>query len=189
MEYYIIYLNNAQTIENEQDSLIKKCHAFKNIDYEVFSSYKFISGTGYMQTVGDEIEFVLQGYERLNILKYSLKDFIKTWQLNDVIDYDLNHLSDGWKKYLSLALFSNQRSAGKIYFDATRHLSDNLLDNLIENIEKSTKNSIFFFEYDVNMLGKYGFKILYNNKNELSTTQLNSLNFTTESNYELTQNK
>ena len=173
MEMYIVLLNDANKIHSNQDELVKKCQIFSSTEYAVYHSYNFVEGTGFMKTVGEEIELVLQCYDAENKCFLSFDDFVRYWKLEKYLNYSIGDLSGGWKKFLGLALFTNQISNGKIYFDAARHLSDRLIGLFISNLEKTKTNNVFLFEYDSNLMIKYGFKLLLDSENGfINTTNL-----------------
>lgn len=182
MDKYVIYLNNAGRIKHNQNELIAKVMPIAGSDVSIYESYTFIDGTGYTKTVQDEIDFVFAGHEakRLNI--FTKKEFIKTWGFEYYLDFDINHLSGGWKKYLGIALFSNIIADTKIYFDSTRQLSDKLIQRFIHNLELTDINKVFFFEWDAMLLSDLNMKVLYESQEGFTTIQENKNSLNT--NYE-----
>ena len=148
---YLVHINNADWINTESDVLAEKCRAWApGHSYVEFHSFQFIDGTGYTETVYDEVDFILQS-NRDDCYISDPDEFIYHWQITEYAGYKLAELSGGWKKYLSLALFTNLKSGGKIYFDTFRQLSDRLIELLLTNLLRAGVSSVFLFDYDVSL--------------------------------------
>lgn len=149
---YNVLLSNSKNIEENRNDIISMCEIKSGKELSAYFNYSFSFSTGYMNTVRDEIYFVLQSQQQKN---YAIIDdvlfFAKKWGLDFFLDYKISELSGGWRKFLGIALFSNIRSEGRIYFDCVRQLSDRLIGILIDNL--SEENKIFFFvEYDSELI-------------------------------------
>jgi len=147
---YLPHINDADWINKESDILIQKCENIEPLMYTVYHSFSFIDGTGYVEKVLEEIELVLQS-NKGNCYINDPDEFIRRWQINKYLGHNLSQLSGGWKKYLSLALFTNLKSEGKIYFDAFRQLSDRLIDSFLKSVIDTKISAAFLFEYDVSL--------------------------------------
>jgi hypothetical protein len=148
---YLAHINDADWINTESDNLVEKCKKLAPYSsYCEYQSFSFIDGTGYVETVYDEIELILQSNKDHCYIQ-DVDEFIRQWEINKYSDYKLSELSGGWKKYLSLALFTNLKSEGKIYFDSFRQLSDRLINLLLKNMLTTGVSAVFLFEYDVSL--------------------------------------
>ncbi len=148
---YLPKINDADWINNESDVLIEKCKVVEPVNcYRVYNSFSFIDGTGYVEKAFEEIDLVLQS-NKTNCYINETNEFISQWQLGRYSEYNLSELSGGWKKYLSLALFTNLKSDGKIYFDAFRQLSDRLINSFLKCLIDTNVPIVFLFEYDVSL--------------------------------------
>ena len=164
MALYLVDIDNVDLIDVESDNIITACNNRSGVRSEVFFSSNFIKGTGYMKKVRDEIDFVLKSHEVDSIGSNSFEEFVRLWNFEQYLDYDLDHLSGGWNKFLGLALFLNIKSECKIMFDGCRQLSDVLISRLIDNLESNSNEDYFLVEYDQNLLKKYSLKgIRYEN--------------------------
>jgi hypothetical protein len=144
------YIDNADWISEETDKLISICCAYRPDIYRSYQSCSFVEGTGYMEQVFQEIDFVLSS-NRGNCFIENLDEFIRVWELEYYEGHKISELSGGWKKFLGLALFTNINCPGKIYFDAFRQLSDHLIALLLKNLGQTATNHAWFFEYDVTL--------------------------------------
>lgn len=181
---YLIYLNDSKKIHSAKEELRQKCIAFLESKSSLitYESFAFIDGTGFTKKVRDEIDFVLDSQVKHDCNVLCKKDFINIWGFSEYLDYDVQHLSGGWKKYLGLALFSNIRSDGKIYFDACRQLSDRLIEQFISNVRKSKPGAVFYFELDAMLLSSFPFTVLYDTPDGFA--QQNHIGKIIETNYE-----
>lgn len=144
------YLTDVDWISLQQDKLTSLCNLYNQADYHFYQSSSFIDGTGYMERVYQEIDFVIHS----NLDRCHINDvdvFMRTWGFEDYAQYKLSELSGGWKKFLGLALFTNIQYPGKIYFDAFRQLSDRLIGLLLMNMKDTPTKYAYFFEYDTNL--------------------------------------
>jgi hypothetical protein len=144
------YIDNADWITEQTGQLISVCTAYRPGTYHQYQSFSFVDGTGYVEQVFQEIDFVLSS-NRDNCFIGSVDEFMRVWELEDYACYKLSELSGGWRKFLGLALFTNVNCSGKIYFDAFRQLSDRLIALLLKNLMQSPTNQAYFFEYDVTL--------------------------------------
>lgn len=168
MDRYIVMLNDVNSIDRKKDSLISKCKTWANLDFEVYKSFSFVGGTGFTQYVFDEIDLVIQSQASKHKNYLSFKDFVDKWKFEEYLGHKVEELSGGWKKFLSLALFTNLRSQAKVYFDASRQLSDRLVKLFVGNLDSFDHKVAFFFEYDVSILSQYGCTLLYDQLDRLS---------------------
>jgi hypothetical protein len=162
MNFNVVLLDDVSIIQKSHQSLVNNLSI--NLDLPgnlTYNSSNFVFSTGFMQLVKDEIDFVIQCHEKQNISTWNKTDFVNLWQFEKYLDYEIIQLSGGWQKMLGLALFTNQISRTKVYFDSVRHLSDNMINLLINNIKETCVENVFFFEYDTNLLKNYNFKSLY----------------------------
>ncbi len=189
MNKYLVLLDNSNLIVSEKERLINACSYFlleKNSSNQtnVYRSFVFAEGTGYMRKVYEEIEFILQCNGKNTIIT-AVEEFAKIWEITPYLNYDISNLSGGWRKYLGLALFTNIISKNKVYFDVCRHLADNLISLFKTNLNKTNTENVFFFEYDVNVLRDASMFYLYYNNNRLQKNMVNNLQQRfTDSNYE-----
>src|SRR5690606_38134111 len=147
---YLVHVEHADWLTSHNEELAKACSDLSPGAYKVYNSTSFVDGTGYMQNVFQEIDFVLQS----NAGNCTIKDtefFLNAWGLEKYVSYNIADLSGGWKKFLGLALFTNIQSEAKIYIDSFRQLSDRLIAMLIAGIKNTGVKKVFFFEYDVSL--------------------------------------
>lgn len=191
MKSYVVLLEDSNLIVSRKENLIETCMRFIQIDdtfsessISIYQSFVFAECTGYVQKVSDEIDFILQCNE--NTFYSSVEEFAKNWGLTDYLDYDVINLSGGWRKYLGLALFTNNLSHNKIFFDVCRHLADDLILLFKQNLKNTSVSNVFFLEYDVNLIrDPYMIYVLY--KEGMLYKDFTSLikgNTITDSNYE-----
>ena len=167
MKNYILLLNNSEQI-NENENLISKCSSWAMIDLLIYKSFSFANCSCYMQTVHEEIEFVIKSQKSCgeNVLDQS--EFIKSWNLHRYLNTKVTDLSGGWRKYLGLALFTNRNSQGKLYLDSLRHLSDNLIDVFFSNLKRGNNETVIFAEYETKLLCNRNLTPLYDLGDRLS---------------------
>ena len=146
-------LENINIIGREIDTIKSWCKNQYPAMYHSYECLPFVDGTGYVERVYQEIDFVLSSNFGNTFIK-NADHFIEYWKLEKYRDYKLSELSGGWKKYLGLALFTNIIFEGKIYFDAFRQLSDRLILILINNLKETPTEYSYFIEYDVNLFPK-----------------------------------
>ncbi len=182
MDKYVIYLNDAGRIKRNQNDLIAKITPLAGDDVSIYESYTFIDGTGYTKKVQDEIDFVFAGHEAKGLNILPKEEFIKAWGFEYYLEFDINHLSGGWKKYLGIALFSNIKAETKIYFDSTRQLSDKLIGRFVKNLEQTQIKQVFFFEWDAMLLTNLDVKVLYESEHEF--TEISDSIISLNTNYE-----
>jgi hypothetical protein len=147
---FIPSLDEANLISEAPEELIRLYAPEEIQDIVFYQSYSFVEGTGYVEKVYQEIDFVLKS----NQGKCTIEDvdlFIDKWGFADYQFYKISELSGGWKKFLGLALYTNIKQDHKIYFDAFRQLSDRLIHMLISNLEKTETKTAYFFEYDMHL--------------------------------------
>jgi hypothetical protein len=184
-----ILLDNSNLIVSDKENLIEACKLYiSNQDtvdeLNVFRSFVFTEGTGYMRKVFEEIDFILQ-CNCNNTTFSSVQDFAANWKFTEYLNYDISSLSGGWRKFLGLALFTNITSKNKIYFDVCRHLADDLIILFKTNLDKTFTDNVFFFEYDTNIIRDASMFNLYYNNNKLQNDRINLLQGVfTDSNYE-----
>jgi len=187
MEKYVAILNNATQIDSAaaKGELERKARSWFNKEFLVYTSHSFAACTGYAKTVHEEIELVLTGHKGRNISIWEIDNFVEIWELKDYLDYEIWKLSGGWRKYLGIALFTNQRSFGKIYFDAIRHLSSNRLRTFMSNLDQSGGECTVFFEYDVSKLLDLKLTPLYDHSDRFSLEEFTNsvLELNGETNY------
>lgn len=168
MKKYVVLLNNVNLIYRNEQDLVNKCRAFSNIDFLIYKSFTFAGGTGRTKTVKEEIDFVIQSQQKQNINFMNKEEFINAWDLKNFLNRDVVHLSGGWRKFLGIALYTNQISIGKIYFDVSRHLSKRLFDIFLINLKLTTEKVAFFFEYDISIFAQEKIEFLYDHMDRLS---------------------
>lgn len=161
MKKYIVKLSNTSVLQQDLEHIVKSSENYCGHNLAFYQTFNFIDGTGYMKTVREEIEFVLGSYRDTRIHKNEIIAFAEKWGLEKYLNFDLSSLSEGWKKFLGLALFTNNEDEGKIYFDSCRQLSNKLISTLEKNINQSNCKTIFFFEYDSNLLLQKDYSIIY----------------------------
>jgi hypothetical protein len=189
MKKFLVLLDNSNLIVSDKENLIEACKLYiSNQDtvdeLNVFRSFVFTEGTGYMRKVFEEIDFILQ-CNCNNTTFSSVQDFAANWKFTEYLNYDISSLSGGWRKFLGLALFTNITSKNKIYFDVCRHLADDLIILFKTNLDKTFTDNVFFFEYDTNIIRDASMFNLYYNNNKLQNDRINLLQGVfTDSNYE-----
>jgi hypothetical protein len=164
---YILFLNDSAQIHNST-GLVAKCSSWAMIDLLVYKTFSFAYSTCYMRTVREEIEFVIQcqKYREENVL--DMPDFVYAWQFTSYLNSDVTSLSAGWRKYLGLALFTNRKSQGKLYFDGLRHLSDTLISVFFQNLARCNDDLVILAEYETGLLASQHLVPLYDHGDRLS---------------------
>jgi|GEM_PF-5420352 len=186
MKAYILLLDDVTVIQHGREMLIAAVKAFSGADPLIYRSPYFVEGTGYARTVFDEIELVTSSQSKLGLAQASPTQLLDAWQLEKYRDYELSALSGGWRKYLGLALFSNQKSRCKIFFDSFRQLSDRLIGDLVNNLKKTGTEYVFFVEFDAEYMKGCEFQRILFTGERLEPENLSKLPvqaITTESNY------
>lgn len=185
MRAFLILLDDVTVIQHDRGQLIDAIKTFSGTDPLIYRSPYFVEGTGYARTVYDEVEFVTSSQTKLGLAQTETRQLLDRWQLEKYRDYELSQLSGGWRKFLGLALFSNQKSACKIFFDSFRQLSDRLIENLIHNLDGSGTDYVFFVEFDAEYMKGQGMERLLFTEGRLepeSQSKPDKIN-ATESNY------
>lgn len=169
MDKYVVLTNDVTRIDiNSYGDLVQACQLWSRTNPSIYRNYPFTESTGYVKTVYEEIEFVIECQEKGGGSVWNVNQFISLWGFQEYLDYDILDLSGGWRKYLGLALFTNRTSTCRIYFDATRHISSNRLSLFMANLDKCPGREAIFFEYDATKLLTSDFKTLYDYNGTLS---------------------
>jgi hypothetical protein len=184
MEIFVVQTLNAHF----NDNLLSVCQAYQAGEYAVYESVYFIEGTGYVQTVAEEIDLVLSSNP--NNVHLQFDNFVASWGFEKYLHHNLSELSGGWRKYLGLALFTNLRTENKIYIDACRQLSDRLIGILLENLAATSIPYAFFFEYDSLLVTPSSVSYLYLESGSIVTRKpIRHQSMLEETNYEYAKNQ
>jgi len=181
MDLYIVYTTDVAQIDFDPDFLAAKCSASFPGHYDCYQPSAFARYSGFTRTVGEEINFVLQaqqytlhGQRDCHIGYLNATDFASQWALAQWTDHQVDHLSGGWSKFLSVALFTHLHSDIKLYADVTRQLSDKLIKLFIHNLLlHQPARKVIFWELDCNRLSRFysNLKPLYDLGDRVDTNQ------------------
>jgi len=149
VDIYGVVMRNTCELWPDAKKVTEKCETFFGTQFEIYQPSEYVVGTSYTRRVSEEIAFVLLSQAKAGVSLLSQDQFTRIWRLIEWLDYDVAALSGGWRKYLGLSLFSNQKADARLFIDASRHLSDTLLLNLLRGLEESGGESVVFLEYDI----------------------------------------
>jgi len=185
MALHLVKLEDSSKIQFDRKSLVASCEQYRGINYGIYHSTNFINGTGFVRSVFEEIDLVMQSNVGSTYLNQ--KEFVESWDFTKYVNYHLSALSGGWRKFLGVALFTNLVSEGKIYFDVSRQLSDRLISLFVKNLRATGLKECFIFDYDTALYACEEFNSIYytegglSNKKQLKHADGGSL---TETNYD-----
>ncbi len=181
MNMYIVYTTEVGQIDADPSLLAAKCSASLPGHYDCYQPSAFAKSSGLTQTVGEEIDFVLQAqchgsdvrnWQSKNDLQ--TEEFASRWGFDHWIDHPVEHLSGGWGKFLGLALFTHLNSDIKLYADVTRQLGDRLIQLFFKNLlANRPARIVIFWELDCSRLLQFRSTMspLYDLGDQVHTTQ------------------
>jgi hypothetical protein len=144
---YTVLTRDAASLDGPVYAAEAKCRALFGPEFRVFRAPRFVAGTGILRTVAEEVALLVwaqgQRAQRHTVCPCHLvpprplldaAEFLDRWDFGGYQSHPLAGLSGGWRKLLSVALFSNIACPGLMFIDLTRHLSDRLIRLAVENI-------------------------------------------------------
>lgn len=163
MERYVVLTNDIDHIERDRLAFLDLCRIFFGWELSHYLPMTYHFHSGYWRTVEEEAAFIIgcqelpdnnrEGKTEQRLVIDNVEEFLRRWELTDYRDYNIDHLSGGWRKFLSLALFANIRHPGAVFFDLGRQLSARLIRLFVCNIaEVGACDVALFVEYDTQRL-------------------------------------
>jgi hypothetical protein len=149
MSWYLLLTNNVDYIDTQTSRFVEKCSRYFDLEFGVYRPLPFVDHTGLTETVQDEIDFVVGCQQSASGAHLNANDFVREWHLQGFRDYRVVHLSGGWRKFLGLSLFTNQKLPAKLYFDVASHLAEERLRLLLRQLENQGNDQVVIFcDYD-----------------------------------------
>lgn len=163
MSRYLLALDDVNAIDHDHDDLVLKVNAFFGSSCIAYRPLPFVDHTGFTETVEEEIEFVVGCQQFENAAFQGVGAFIQEWGFERFLKYKVVDLSGGWRKFLSIALFTNQLRTPRFYIDVASHLGDDRLTHLMRHLDQRPEEVAVFCEYDCLLLSGLhkDFGILY----------------------------
>lgn len=145
---YLVDSPRIDEISSDPERLQQLVNGFLMASATTYRSLPFAEYTSLSADVAEEIELVVGAQSAAGAAILEVRDFARAWGLDGFLSYPVSSLSGGWRKFLSVALFSNRLVEARLYFDAATHLGDQRLLVLANNIRQQRPIPTVFWEYD-----------------------------------------